>query len=228
MRYAFEPGPRPTVPIRGGQQAIPVRRVYCVGRNYADHAREMGHDPSREPPFFFAKPADDLVGNPTTLGFPRGTKNLHPEVELVVAIGRGGTDIPVTRALDHVFGYGVGLDMTKRDVQEEAKRLQRPWDMAKGFDESAVCSELAPAAEVGHPDTGEIALCVNGQVRQHSDLAQQIWSVAEVISHLSEQIKLAPGDLIFTGTPSGVSRVERNDRIVASITGIGRLELVYR
>lgn len=227
MRYVFEPGPLPSVPIAGSELAFPVRRIYCVGRNYADHAKEMGHDPSREPPFFFSKPADDLVSKPTTLEYPRGTRNLHPEVELVVAIGKGGTDIPVDRALDHVFGYGVGLDMTKRDVQEQAKRMQRPWDMAKGFDQSAVCSELVPASEIGHPETGKITLQVNGELRQQSELSQQIWSVAEVVSQLSGHLKLAAGDLILTGTPAGVSSVGRNDKIVATISGIGRLELVY-
>lgn len=228
MRYVLEPGPRPSVSVLGSDARFPVRRVYCVGRNYADHAKEMGHDPSREPPFFFSKPADDLVSGITVLDYPRGTANLHPEVELVVAIGEGGAGIPTDTSLDHVFGYGVGLDMTKRDVQEEAKRLRRPWDMAKGFDRSAVVSELAPVSDVGHPATGSITLSVNGEARQISDLGQQIWSVAEVISHLSEQVLLAPGDLILTGTPAGVQAVERGDQIRATVAGVGQLDLVYR
>jgi len=227
MMYVFEPGQRPSVPVRGTDAVLPVRRVFCVGRNYADHAREMGHDPSREPPFFFSKPADDLVSGPTTLDYPRGTADLHPEVELVVAIGKEGANIATDSALDHVFGYGVGLDMTKRDVQEEAKRLRRPWDMAKGFDQSAVISELVEVSAAGHPATGRIALYVNGAVRQESDLSQQIWSVAEVISYLSEQVRLAPGDLILTGTPSGVGSIERGDRLLATVDGVGQLELVY-
>lgn len=228
MEYVFTPGPRPTVPVVGTDAVFPVRRVYCVGRNYADHAREMGHDPSREPPFFFSKPADDLVANPTTLAFPRGTSNLHPEVELVVAIREGGSSIPTDRALDHVFGYGVGLDMTKRDVQELAKELRRPWDMAKGFDMSAICSVLTPTSEIGHPSVGRVALFVNDEVRQDSDLDQHIWSVAEVISQLSDQVRLAPGDIILTGTPSGVGSIERNDRVRATIEGVGQIDLVYQ
>ncbi len=228
MRYVLEPGPRPSVSVLGSDARFPVRRVYCVGRNYADHAKEMGHDPGREPPFFFSKPADDLVSGVSVLDYPSGTANLHPEVELVVAIGEGGARIPTANSLDHVFGYGVGLDMTKRDVQEEAKRLRRPWDMAKGFDRSAVVSELAPVSDVGHPTTGSITLSVNGEVRQDSDLSQQIWSVAEVIAHLSEQVLLAPGDLILTGTPAGVQAVERGDQIRATVAAVGQLDLVYR
>ncbi len=217
-----------SVPVARNDARFPVRRVYCVGRNYAAHAREMGHDPDREPPFFFSKPADALVESGRTLTFPTMTDDLHHEIELVVAIGVGGSDIPVARALDHVYGYAVGLDMTKRDLQAEAKKLGRPWDLSKGFDESAPCGPIRPASEIGHPDCGIIRLEVNGEERQTGDLSQQIWSVPEVISHLSRYVRLEAGDLIMTGTPAGVTKVSPGDQLVGTVEGVGEVRVTYR
>jgi fumarylpyruvate hydrolase len=215
--------PQPVaVAVRGGG-LFAVRRVFCVGRNYAAHAREMGGDPNREAPFFFSKPADALVTGGAAMAYPPATRNLHHEVELVVAIGAGGTDIAEAAALDHVFGYAVGLDMTRRDVQDEAKAARRPWDMAKGFDASAPIGEIAPAAEIGHPAAGEIALEVNGERRQQGDLADQIWPVAGIIAALSKLVALKPGDLIFTGTPEGVGPVTRGDELLGRIAGVGEV-----
>jgi fumarylpyruvate hydrolase len=202
-----------------------VRRVFCVGRNYAGHAREMGHDPDREPPFFFTKPADAVVPGGGTIPYPPATRDLHREVELVVALGKGGVDIPETQALEHVFGYAVGIDLTRRDLQAEAKEQRRPWDMAKAFDRSAPVSALRPATQIGHPGYNPIRLTVNGQVRQESTLAHHIWSVAETIAYLSGLIELAPGDLIFMGTPEGVGVAARGDRLEASIEGVGELRV---
>jgi fumarylpyruvate hydrolase len=209
----------PTVPTSTGGR-FPVRRVFCVGRNYAAHAREMGHDPDREPPFFFTKPADAVVADGADTPYPPRTAQLEHEVELVVAIGRGGADIPVDRALDHVWGYAVGLDLTRRDLQAEAKRLGRPWDMAKGFDASAPVGTIVPAAGVD-PTRGAVELRVDGELRQSGDLADQIWSVAETIADLSRSVRLEPGDLVMTGTPEGVGRVESGDLLEGSIAGVG-------
>ena len=170
--------PRPSLPVAGSDARFPVGRIYCVGRNYAEHAREMGHDPDREPPFFFMKAANSIVQNNATIAYPVGTKDVHHEIEMVVAIGKGGKNIPVEKALDHVWGYGVGLDMTRRDIQGEAKKMGRPWEMGKSFDESAPISPLRPASEIGHPAKGAIWLKVNGQVKQQGDLAMQIWTRA--------------------------------------------------
>ena len=207
------------VPVVGGG-AFPVRRIFCVGRNYAEHAREMGHDPDREPPFFFTKPADALVTGGADMPYPTLTKELHHEMEQVVAIGTGGSDISEASALSHVWGYGCGLDMTRRDIQAEAKKMGRPWDMAKGFDHSAPISDLVPAAGVD-PAHGAIQLKVNGEVRQISDLSKLIWSVPEVIAYLSRLVELAPGDLIFTGTPEGVAACKRGDVLEGSVAGVG-------
>jgi fumarylpyruvate hydrolase len=209
----------PTVPTSSGER-FPVRRVFCVGRNYAAHAREMGHDPDREPPFFFTKPADAIVVDGADTPYPTMTGQLEHEVELVAAIGVGGADIPVESALDHVWGYAVGLDLTRRDLQAEAKRLGRPWDLAKGFDASAPIGVLVPAATVD-PTRGSIALDVDGAPRQRGDLADQIWSVAEVIATLSRFVTLAPGDLVLTGTPDGVGAIDRGAVLRGTIDGIG-------
>jgi fumarylpyruvate hydrolase len=216
-----------TLEVEGSSSVFPIARVFCIGRNYAEHAIEMGHDPDREPPFFFAKPADAVVPSGSTLAFPRQTDDLHHEIELVVALGEGGRDIPVDRALDHVFGYAVGLDMTRRDLQSIAKKAGRPWDMAKGFDESAPTSPIRPASEIGHPDQGEIWLRVSGEKRQTGDLAQQIWKVPEAISYLSGLVTLRPGDLLMTGTPSGVGRIEPGDKLEGHIDGVGDLVVTY-
>jgi fumarylpyruvate hydrolase len=225
MDYVIPAPPVVALPVEGDERQFPVRRVYCVGRNYAAHAREMGHDPDREPPFFFTKPADALVPGGGTVPYPPATADLHHEVELVVALGKGGADIPEAQALDHVFGYAVGIDLTRRDLQGEAKELRRPWDMAKAFDRSAPVSRLRPAARIGHPERNPIQLAVNGEVRQESTLAHHIWSVAETIAHLSGLVELAPGDLIFMGTPEGVAAVGRGDRLEASIEGVGELRV---
>ncbi|HEY0835186.1 MAG TPA: fumarylacetoacetate hydrolase family protein [Azospirillum sp.] len=222
MAYAVPQPPQPAVAVAGGDP-FPVRRIYCVGRNYAAHAREMGADPDREPPFFFMKPADAVVADGGTVPYPPATRNLHHEVELVVAIGRGGRDIPVDTALEHVFGYAVGLDMTRRDLQNAAKKEGKPWDMGKGFDHSAPCGTIRRAADIGHPGTGAVRLTVNGEPRQHGDLADLIWTVSETISYLSGLVTLEPGDLIYTGTPEGVGPVKPGDRLEGSVEGVGTI-----
>ena len=217
--YVIPAPPRAYVPVAGGAK-FPVRRIFCVGRNYADHAREMGHDPNREPPFFFMKPADALVIGGAPTPYPVATADLHHEIELVVALGQGGRSIAAADALSHVWGYAVGLDLTRRDLQEVAKQAARPWDMAKGFDASAPVGDLVPAAGVD-PTRGRIALSVNGALRQQGDLAQMIWPVADAIACLSTLVALAPGDLIFTGTPSGVGAIVRGDVLEGSVEGVG-------
>ena len=216
-----------TVPVDGEEATFPVSRVFCVGRNYAEHAVEMGHDPDREPPFFFMKPASAVVPTGSTLPFPSATDDLHHEIELVVALERGGADIEAGSALDHVYGYAVGLDMTRRDLQAEAKKMGRPWDMGKGFDRSAPMSAIRPASVIGHPSDGAIWLRVNGETRQSGDLAQQIWNVPDTIAYLSTLIELGPGDLIMTGTPAGVGRVERGDHLEGHVDEVGDLTVTY-
>lgn len=224
-RYAFPPQPQPALPIRGSDALFPVHRIYCVGRNFADHAIEMGHDPNREPPFFFQKNPDNLVVEGGEFPYPDASKDVHHELEMVVALGEGGRDIPVERALDHIFGYGVGLDMTRRDLQGEAKKLGRPWEVGKAFEHSAPCSPLVAAKEIGHPDKGRVWLEINGKVRQDGDLAQLIWKVPEMISYLSGLFTLRPGDIIFSGTPAGVGAVNRGDRLVGRVDGVGELSV---
>lgn len=227
MTYAIPFPATPVLPVAESNKTFPVGRIYCVGRNYAEHAREMGHDPEREPPFFFMKPADALVQNGATIPFPRMTKDLHHEIELVVAIGRGGADIAVEEALGHVFGYAVGLDMTRRDLQGEAKKMGRPWEMGKAFDHSAPCTAIAPAAMIGHPERGAIWLKVNGRTVQQGDLSEMIWKVPEVIAHLSRLVTLKPGDLVMTGTPAGVGPVRPGDRLEGHVDGVGDLRVIY-
>ena len=217
--FLFAPYNPVTVPIaRGGLFA--VRRVYCVGRNYAEHIIEMGND-TRDPPFFFAKPADAVVAGGAAIPYPPRTDDLQHEIELVVAIGAEGADIEVADALNHVYGYAVGLDMTRRDLQAQAKKAGRPWEMAKGFDFSAPIGTIEPAASIGHPSSGAITLKVNGELRQSGDLSDQIWSVAEAIAHLSGFVTLQAGDLIMTGTPAGVGPVVRGDVLEGAIAGVG-------
>ncbi|MBF0374428.1 MAG: fumarylacetoacetate hydrolase family protein [Alphaproteobacteria bacterium] len=223
MHYVIPLPPQAALPVLGGG-LFPIRRVFCVGRNYADHAREMGADPSREPPFFFTKPAD-AVTDRSRIPYPPATANLHHEVELVVGLSTGGADLDAGAALAQVYGYGVGVDLTRRDLQDVAKKGGKPWDMAKGFDFSGPCGPLVRAAEIGHPDSGAITLTVNGQERQRGDLSQMIWSVAEVLAHLSRLVTLAPGDLVFTGTPAGVGPVARGDRLFGRIDGVGEIDL---
>ena len=225
MDFAVPYAGIPGVPVEGTKSPFPVRRIYCVGRNYAAHAREMGHDPDREPPFFFMKPADTVVPEGGTVLYPPGTKDLHHEVELVAAIGTGGSGIVRSDALSHVFGYAVGLDLTRRDLQALAKRLSRPWEVGKVFDQAAPMSRIRRAEDIGHPAEGRIWLATNGEVRQDGDLSQMIWSVPEVIAHLSGLFTLAPGDLIFTGTPAGVGSLEPGDEVKAAVEGVGDLEV---
>lgn len=220
--YALPLPPVPSLPVAGEDARFPVRRIFCVGRNYAEHAREMGAD-SREPPFFFAKPADALAEDGAELPWPQATSDLHHEAELVVAISHGGTDIPAGSALGHVWGYAPGNDLTRRDLQAQAKAARRPWDMAKGFDNSAVCGALIPAARIGHPATGRILCSIDGEIRQDGDIADMIWSVPEIVAHLSALVQLAPGDLIYTGTPAGVGPIPRGATCSVEIHGIGRV-----
>ena len=222
-KYVIDIGPVPSLPVEGSDLRFPVGRIYCVGRNYAEHAREMGHDPDREPPFFFMKPANSIVQNGSTIGYPAGTKDVHHEIEMVVAIGKGGKNIPADKALDHVWGYGVGLDMTRRDIQGEAKKLGRPWDMGKGFDHSAPLSALQPADRIGHPASGRIHLSVNGQVKQDGNLDQMIWPLPDVIAFISQSMRLEAGDLIYTGTPAGVGAVLPGDVLTAEVDGVAKL-----
>ena len=212
-----------TVEIAGSPRRFDVHRIYCVGRNYEAHAREMGGDPTREPPCFFSKPADAVVPNGASVAYPSRTSNFHHEVELVVAVGQKGRDIPLSAALDHVFGYAVGNDLTRRDLQADLKSKGLPWDVSKGFDASAPISAIKPATEIGHPTTGRIWLEVNGQSRQDANIAELIWSVPEIIAELSTYYELQPGDLTFTGTPAGVGPLVRGDRVVAGIDGLETL-----
>ncbi len=222
-RYVIAPPPVAAVPVAGTDRLFPVHRVYCVGRNYAAHAVEMGHDPDKEHPFFFQKNPDNLVTGGGAFPYPPATTDVHHEIELVVALKSGGQDIPVEDALNHVYGYAVGLDMTRRDLQAEAKKAGRPWAVAKAFEKSGPIGPIAPAGEIGHPADGAIWLKVNDEMRQDGDLNQLIWKVPEVISYLSGLFALSAGDLIFTGTPSGVGPVQRGDVLHGHIAGIGDL-----
>jgi fumarylpyruvate hydrolase len=223
MTYVFTPPAVTALPVRGSDQLFPVRRVYCIGRNYAEHAIEMGHDPNKEPPFFFQKNPDNVVPGGEKFPYPSATSDVHHEIELVVALKKGGESIPADKALDHVFGYAVGLDMTRRDLQGEAKKLGRPWEVGKAFESSAPCGELVPAAKIGHPKAGAIWLKVNGATKQEGDLNQMIWKVPESISYLSGLFRLAPGDLIMTGTPAGVGAVKRGDVLLGHVDGVGEI-----
>lgn len=211
------------VPVVGADEAFVVRRVYCVGRNYVDHIREMKEGDERDPPFFFQKPADAIVQDGDTVPYPPLTSDFQHEIELVAAIGQGGADIPVARALDHVFGYAVGIDMTRRDRQREARERGLPWEIGKSFDASAPCGPLFAAQRIGHITSGAISLSVNGATRQRGDIAQMIWNVAEIVANLSRHYALASGDLIFTGTPAGVGPVVPGDRMVGHIAGLGEI-----
>ena len=224
MKYTFTPADHVVLPIRGSDTVFPIHRIYCVGRNYAAHAVEMGHDPDQEPPFFFQKNPDNLVLD-GRFPYPPASSDVHHELELVVALAEGGRDIAVEDALARVYGYAVGIDMTRRDLQGAAKQAGRPWEVGKAFEHSAPCTALVPAAEIGHPDRGRVQLQVNGQLRQDGDLSQLIWKVPEVIAHLSRLFTLAPGDLIFTGTPAGVGAVVRGDHLQGQIEGVGEIEV---
>ena len=223
MTYVIPAPAQTSVEVAGSSERFPVHRIYCVGRNYAAHAREMGMDPEREPPFFFSKPADAIVPNGAPVPYPPRTGNLHHEIELVVAIGAGGRDIPLADALAHVFGYAVGNDLTRRDLQFAAREKGQPWDVSKGFDRSAPVTAIRRAAEVGHLERGRIWIEVNGERRQQADLSEMIWSVPEIVAELSTLFDLVPGDLIFTGTPAGVGPVQRGDSLVGGIDGLETL-----
>ena len=228
MRYVFNPHPVTSLPIAGTDARFPVRRIFCVGRNYAEHAREMGaaeQAEGREPPFFFTKPADALVGGDGELAvvYPSLTANLHHEVEMVVALCGGGENLAVEDVQRLVFGYAVGLDLTRRDIQARAKERAHPWDMSKGFDQSAVAGVITPAAQCGHPATGRIWLNVNGQLRQQGDLADMMWKVPDIVANLSTMVRLEAGDLIYSGTPAGVGPLLRGDVLEAGVDGVGSL-----
>lgn len=220
MSFIFPPRAPTSVEIKGTKDRFPVHRIYCVGRNYAAHAREMGKDPDREPPFFFTKPADAIVPNEALVPYPARTANLHHEIELVVAIGKAGRDVPVGSALDYVYGYAVGNDFTRRDLQFEARDKGRPWDTSKAFDNSAAITAIVPASQCGHPSSGRVWLSVNQELRQNGDLAELIWKVPEVIAELSTLFALVPGDLIYTGTPAGVGALQIGDRVEGGVEGL--------
>lgn len=223
MNYVFPPAPQASVAIAGSEDRFPVRRIFCVGRNYAAHAREMGKDPTRDAPFFFTKPADAVVMDGETVAYPPETENFHYEAELVLAIGTGGANIAEDDSLSHVWGYAIGNDLTRRDLQLDAREKGRPWDWGKAFDRSAVIGPVHPVASVNHIDKGQIKLTVNGETKQDSDIAKLIWSVPEIISILSHSIALAPGDLIMTGTPEGVGAMVPGDVCTIAIDGLGEI-----
>ncbi|WP_406858178.1 fumarylacetoacetate hydrolase family protein [Alsobacter sp. KACC 23698] len=221
MEYVIPAPPVTSLRVVGSDAQFPVRRIYCIGRNYAEHAIEMGHDPNKEPPFFFQKNPDNILPEGKPFPYPAKSEDVHFEVELVVALKTGGSNIPVERAMDCVYGYGIGLDMTRRDLQGEAKKLGRPWEIGKAFEHSAPCGPLTPADKVGRIEDGSITLEVNGQLRQKGDINQMIWKIPEMISYLSDYFVLAPGDLIMSGTPSGVGAVKKGDRLVARVDRVG-------
>ncbi|ABQ37630.1 fumarylacetoacetate hydrolase family protein [Bradyrhizobium sp. BTAi1] len=216
--------PQPSLPVVGEAGVFPVRRIWCVGRNYLEHIREMGND-ERDPPFFFAKHADMLAPEGAVIPYPPLTQDLHHEVELVVALKSGGLNIPTDKALDHVYGYAVGIDLTRRDLQLASRKMQRPWEVGKSFDHSAPCSAIQPAAKIGHPAKGKIWLSVNGAEKQTGDLSELIWNVPEIIWKLSQQVELAAGDIIMTGTPAGVAALVAGDNIECGVDGVGTLKV---
>ncbi len=223
--YLFNPPAIPALPIAGSVKLFPIHRIYCVGRNYADHALEMGGDPSREPPVFFLKSADCILLPGQDFPFPKTSREIHHEIEFVIALGDGGDEVPAEKALGLVFGYAAGLDMTARDLQAEAKKGGRPWEVAKSFEASAPCSAIVPASEIGHPDAARIWMEVNGEIKQNGDIGRMIWKVPEIIAHLSRHFTLAPGDLIFSGTPAGVGPVQRGDKLRGGVEGVGDVTL---
>ena len=221
-RYVIAPPPQAEIAVAGTSKTFPVRRIWCVGRNYIEHIREMGQD-ERAPPFFFAKPADAIVPDGGTVPYPPLTKDMHHEVELVVALKSGGRNIPVAKTNDCIYGYAVGIDLTRRDLQIASREVKRPWEIGKAFDGSAPCGAIKPASEIGHPTKGKITLKVNGKVRQDGDLNQMIWNIPETISKLSEMVALAAGDIIMTGTPSGVAATVAGDKIECEVENGGKL-----
>lgn len=225
MDYVLPPPPQASLAVQGSDARFAVRRIFCVGRNYEAHAREMGNDPDREPPFFFTKPADAACDTPCTIPYPPLTNDLHHEIELVIAIGKGGANIPAAQILDHIWGASVGIDLTRRDLQAEAKQTRRPWDWAKAFDLSAPIAPLKPIADIPSLTQGRIWLAVNGTLRQDADIADLIWPVADHIATLSQSMTLAPGDLVMTGTPAGVAALHPGDVVTGGVDGIATLEV---
>lgn len=223
--HLFPATPQPVLPVRGRREVVPLNRIFCVGRNYEAHAKEMGVAVDRDAPFYFTKSARHYVPSGATVPYPPGTSNYHYEIELVVVIGRSAFRVAVDRALDHVFGYACGLDMTRRDLQFAARELRRPWDLGKDVEQSAVIADIVPATECGHPSSGSIDLRVNGEVKQQSDLSLLIHSVPEIVAHLSTFYHLEPGDVIFTGTPEGVGPVAPGDRVQGSVAQVGEISL---
>lgn len=228
MNYVIDEFPRPSIAVRGETARFPVRRIYLVGRNYAEHAREMGHDPNREEPFFFQKPADAILPTGSEFPYPPLSSNVHHEIEQVVALRSGGKNIRVNDALDHVYGYAVGIDITRRDLQQQMKQQGRPWEVGKAFDSSAPISAIVPTSAIGHPQQGRVWLEVNGELRQEGDLNQLIWTVPEIIATLSTQFELTGGDLIFTGTPAGVGPIKPGDRLTGGVEGIANVEILVQ
>ncbi|WP_072385666.1 fumarylacetoacetate hydrolase family protein [Hyphomicrobium sp. CS1BSMeth3] len=224
MKYVIDPPRQAALPIRGSSDLFPVHRIYCIGRNYAEHAREMGHDPNKEPPFFFQKNPDNLRTD-GKFPYPPGTSDVHFEIEMIVALKSGGRDIQTEDAMSHVWGYGIGLDMTRRDLQGEAKKLGRPWEIGKAFEHSAPATALIPASEIGHPTTGAIWLDVNGKRRQAGDLNQMIWDIPGQIAFISTLFELKAGDIIMTGTPSGVGAIVKGDKLHGHVDGVGDLHV---
>ena len=224
MAYVISAPPVPTVAVAGTKDVFPVRRIYCVGRNYAEHVREMGHD-VREPPFFFQKPADAIIPDGADFPYPSRSSDVHHEIELVAALKSGGANIATDRALDHVFGYAVGLDMTRRDLQGQMKKMGKAWEVGKAFERAAPVGTIQPVSKVGHPAKGKVWLNVNGKERQKGDLTEMVWSLPEIIAELSTLFTLAPGDLIFTGTPAGVGPVVKGDVLEGGIEGVGTLKV---
>ncbi len=225
MAFTFDPVDQVTLPVRGSDLLFPVNQIYCVGRNYADHAIEMGHDPDREAPFFFMKPGYAILQDGEEMVYPSLSQDVHHEVELVVSLRSGGNDIAVEDAMKKVFGYGVGIDMTRRDLQAEAKEKSRPWEAGKSFKHAAPCSTIVPIEQCGEIQDGSISLSINGEIRQEGDVNQMIWEVAQVISRLSTLFVLQPGDLIYTGTPAGVGPIKPGDEITAMIESVGGLKI---
>ncbi len=225
MSFVITAPPRQTLEVEGTDDLFPVRRIYCVGRNYLDHIRETEGADEREPPFFFQKPTDAILPSGGEFPYPPLSSKVHHEIEMVAAIGKGGHDISRESALDHVYGYAVGIDMTRRDLQGEAKEMRRPWEPGKAFDHAAPCTRIVPAAKIGHPDKARIWLAVNGEIRQDADIAHMIWNLPETIAHLSASYELAPGDLILTGTPAGVGPVVKGDVVTGGVDGVGEIEI---
>ena len=223
MGYSFAPPPQPALAVARTDALFPVRRIFCVGRNYADHVREMGADPKSEPPIFFTKPADAIVASGAVIPYPMLTSNFHHEVELVVAIGKSGAEIDAKAALDHVWGYAVGVDLTRRDLQNDAKKAGQPWDASKGFDDSAPVGALTPVSRIAHLRSARIWLSVNGAIKQDANLEEMIWTVPEIVAALSRTWELRAGDLIFTGTPSGVGALRRGDEVICGVEGLSEL-----